>query len=148
MQQKAFTVPPPPPPPGVASESAEPWYSISPNHDIWELLLNHDSANNAEKSVLQYFCPNASSMTKTSITHPFIEEVIFLEGVLEDTTTKKMWGKGAYAYRKPGMRHGPYKAGREGCLQFVRIVPVEHAIEEEWVGKMEGLLQDGPEFGP
>ena len=143
MQQKPFATPPPPPTPGTPPDCAEPWYSISPRHDIWELLLNHDPSDNLEKSVLQYYSPGASTMTQTSITHPYIEEIIFLEGGLEDMTSRKMFGKGAYAYRKPGMRHGPYKAGREGCLQFVRIVPVEAAKEAEWVGKMEGLLHPG-----
>ena len=144
MQQKPFTTPPPPPSPSTTPESVDPWYPISPNHDIWELLLNHDPTNNAEKSVLQYYFPNSSSMTQTPITPAYIEEVIILEGALEDSTAKMVWGKGTYAYRKPGMRHGPYKAGSEGCLQFVRVVPVEHAKEEEWVGKMEGLLHPEP----
>ena len=67
-----------------------------------------------------------------------------MDGGLEDTTTRRMYGKGGYAYRKPGMRHGPYKAGKEGCLQFVRIVPVQAANEEEWVGKMEELIHPEP----
>ena len=83
-------------------------------------------------------------MTQKPLTHSYIEEIIFLDGVLEDTTTGKVWGKGVYTYRKPGMRHGPYKAGREGCLQFVRIIPVENAREEEWVGKMEEMLHPEP----
>ena len=144
MQQKPFVSPPPPPRLGANPNAADPWYSISPQHDIWELLLNHDPVDNTEKSVLQFYSPGASSMTQYSITHPYIEEVIFLEGALEDTTTRKTWGKGAYAYRNPGTRHGPYKAGREGCLQFVRIVPVEAAKEMEWVGKMEELLHPEP----
>jgi hypothetical protein len=41
----------------------------------------------------------------------------------------RRWGKsggvGAYAYRKPGMKHGPYTAGEHGCLMFVRCEPSE-----------------------
>ena len=48
--------------------------------------------------------------------------MIFLEGGLEDLTLSQAWGKGAYAYRYPGMKHGPYRALEGGCLQFVKIL--------------------------
>lgn len=35
-----------------------------------------------------------------------------------------VWGKGAYAYRKPGMNHGPFRS-EGGCLMFIVIIPVE-----------------------
>ena len=62
-------------------------------------------------------------MTDEIITHTYIEEVVFIEGGLRDVTLGQEWGPGAYAYRKPGMRHGPYVAhGTEGCFQFVKVV--------------------------
>jgi hypothetical protein len=34
-----------------------------------------------------------------------------------------VWTKGAYAYRKPGMDHGPLRS-EEGCLMFIVVIPV------------------------
>ncbi|CAP95810.1 Pc21g09130 [Penicillium rubens Wisconsin 54-1255] len=59
------------------------------------------------------------------ITHTYIEEVCTLRGGLEDISLGKSWGMGAYAYREPGMEHGPYRATKDGCLQFVKVVPVK-----------------------
>ena len=117
MEQKEFSDPPPHPMPDAIKtpERAKPWYPIAPG--IWELLLNSDSR---EKSVLQWYEPGAKSISDEIIMHTYIEEVVFLEGGLEDVTLKNSWGKGAYAYRKPGMRHGPYRAREDGCLQFVK----------------------------
>jgi anti-sigma factor ChrR (cupin superfamily) len=96
------------------------WYSIGPG--IWELLLNGERESD-HKSVLQWYEPGATSVTDEIITHTYIEEVCFIQGGLEDVTLGQGWGPGAYAYRLPGMKHGPYKASPEGCLQFVKLVP-------------------------
>jgi hypothetical protein len=73
--------------------------------------------------VLQWYEPGSKSVTDKVITHPYVEEVVFLEGGLRDVTLGVEWGQGAYAYRLPGMRHGPYVAGDSGCYQFVKMVP-------------------------
>lgn len=120
FSQKEFTTPPPHPavgtPPG--SKSALPWYSIAPG--VWEFLLN---GNTQEKAVLQWWEPNAISQQSEQITHTYVEEVCTLRGGLEDLSLGQSWGIGAYAYRHPGMKHGPYMATNEGCLQFVKIIP-------------------------
>ena len=77
----------------------KPWYFIAPG--IWELLLNGD-ANASTKSVLQWYQPGAKSVTNDIITHTYTEEVVFLDGRLEDRTLRQAWGKGACAYRYPG----------------------------------------------
>jgi len=129
LAQKEFSSPPPPPPPlGTSFDSDSvtagqgPWYPLAPG--IWELLLN-GTKDSHEKSVLQWYEPHATSPnTAEAITHPYVEEVVFLRGGLEDLTLGTAWeGPGVYAYRRPGMRHGPYRAGKEGCLMFVRVVP-------------------------
>lgn len=129
LAQKEFSSPPPPPPPPGTSFDSDsvtagqgPWYPLAPG--IWELLLN-GTKDSHEKSVLQWYEPHATSPnTAEAITHPYIEEVVFLRGGLEDLTLGTAWeGPGVYAYRRPGMRHGPYRAGKEGCLMFVRVVP-------------------------
>ena len=123
LVQKEFTNRPAHPNIGAApvtpSQEGQ-WYSIGPQ--IWELLLNGE-ADSDEKSVLQWYEPGAKSVTDEIITHPYIEEVCFLEGGLKDVTLGQGWGQGAYAYRLPGMKHGPYVASPQGCLQFVKLVP-------------------------
>jgi anti-sigma factor ChrR (cupin superfamily) len=59
------------------------------------------------------------------ITHTYVEEVCTLRGGLEDLSLARTWGIGTYAYRNPGMKHGPYRATKEGCLQFVKVGPVD-----------------------
>lgn len=119
--QKEFTTPPPLPAPGTAADSpsVHPWYSVGPG--IWELLLNGSPEH---KAVLQWWEPNNVTADKP-ITHTYIEEVCFLKGGLEDLSLEESWGIGAYAYRKPGMLHGPYRASSEGCLMFVKVIPAE-----------------------
>ncbi|KAJ5677247.1 uncharacterized protein N7477_002880 [Penicillium maclennaniae] len=117
--QKEFTTPPPLPAPGTSpdSASAKPWYLVTAG--IWELLLNGDAEH---KAVLQWWEPYTAT-TNQPITHTFTEEVCVLKGGLKDLMLGKRWGIGAYAYRKPGMEHGPYVASDEGCLMFVKVVP-------------------------
>ncbi|KAJ4480876.1 hypothetical protein J3R30DRAFT_3700334 [Lentinula aciculospora] len=107
MQQKEFSSLPPRPKLHASAQEASPWYSVGPG--IWEYSLNSSEF---------------SSATFTAITHDYIEEVIVLEGGLRDLTLQQEWGPGAYAYRLPGMNHGPYKASKDGCLEFVRCVSV------------------------
>ncbi|KAJ5092031.1 hypothetical protein NUU61_006901 [Penicillium alfredii] len=120
FHQQEFTTRPPHPPAGTPPDSrtTHPWYNVGPG--IWELLLNGDAEH---KSVLQWWEPNNISTQIEPITHTYIEEVCFIEGGLEDLSLKQAWGVGAYAYREPGMKHGPYRASAEGCLQFVKVVP-------------------------
>lgn len=47
-----------------------------------------------------------------------------VEGDLYDVNLQKGWEKGAYAYRKPGMWHGPFKS-EGGCLMFIVCIPVD-----------------------
>lgn len=99
------------------------WYTIGPG--IWELLLNGDPTSDY-KAVLQWYEPNTKSVDPVSIiTHTYIEEVNFIQGGLSDVTLGEGWGPGSYAYRLPGMKHGPYQASPAGCLQFVKLVPVK-----------------------
>lgn len=121
MEQKEFSTPIPHPTPRMDPSSAAPWRLLGPG--IWELLLN--SSPTGETSALQYYEPGAKSITDEIITHTYIEEVCFLEGGLKDVTLDQEWGKGAYAYRLPGMKHGPYEASAIGVLQFVKCSPAK-----------------------
>lgn len=113
--QKEFTTPPALPNPTQSSNS--PWTRLGPG--IWEQVLNGEKDH---KSVLQWWEPNTET-TNERISHSFIEEVCFLRGGLEDLYLGQAWGVGAYAYRLPGMLHGPYRASGEGCLMFVKVLP-------------------------
>lgn len=71
--------------------------------------------------------------------HDYVEEIVILEGDLRDLKGRKsgtgeiveggekgdgeVWTKGAYAYRKPGMEHGPFRS-EGGCLMFIVVIPV------------------------
>lgn len=73
---------------------------------------------------LQYYEPGTKSVTMDIITHHYIEGVCFLDGGSKDLTLSQRWGRGAYAYRLPGMRGGPYQAAETtGVLQFVKCIP-------------------------
>lgn len=50
---------------------------------------------------------------------------MFIEGSLKDLTLGEEWGQGAYAYRLPGMEHGPYAAGKAGCYMFVKMMETQ-----------------------
>lgn len=133
LQQQEFRSRPAHPPPGappVAFDSParapDGWYTIAPG--IWEQLLNSDNGtpDTDNKSVLQWYEPGTESVDMTRIiTHTYYEEVCFIQGELADVTLGQAWGPGAYAFREPGMKHGPYRAGEEGVLQFVKVTPAK-----------------------
>ncbi|KAL1901325.1 hypothetical protein Sste5346_001730 [Sporothrix stenoceras] len=98
----------------AASPTGQPqqWCTIGPG--IWELFLN-GIATSDNKAVLQWYEPNTTSVDPHAIiTHTYIKEVYFVQGGLADVTIGRGWGLGSYAYRLPGMKHGPYKASPEG----------------------------------
>jgi hypothetical protein len=121
--QQEFSTRPLHPPIGakpVLTPQENQWYTVG--HGIWELVLNGDAQSHS-KSCLQWWEPNVTSVKDEVITHVYIEEVCFIEGGLMDLTLGEGWGMGSYAYRLPGMKHGPYKAAPQGCLMFVKVIP-------------------------
>lgn len=107
------------------------WRTLSAG--IEELTLN---AGADRRTVLQRYAPGAE--THMVHTHSYYEEVGYLallfppipcvnlmpiqvyllEGTLTDRTLGEEWQRGAYAYRRPHMPHGPYTS-RTGCTMFV-----------------------------
>ncbi len=64
--------------------------------------------------------------------HPFWEELLILEGHMIDYGTNKLYTKGAYGCRQPGIDHGPF--GTEiGCT----------LLETVWYDRQ--WYQDNPE---
>jgi hypothetical protein len=54
------------------------------------------------------------------IEHDYFEEVYLLEGSLTDLTLGRTFASGAYAARRPGMPHGPYRTDEGATLLEIR----------------------------
>lgn len=85
------------------------------------MILNEDPLT-GQRTLLQRHEPGTLD-AKESL-HDYIEEIFIVEGDLGDKRTGEMYGKGYYAYRKPGMVHGPFYS-EGGCLMFITCTPVE-----------------------
>ncbi|KAH0495912.1 hypothetical protein TgHK011_009437 [Trichoderma gracile] len=83
------------------------WQQTTPG--IEELILNEDKST-GRKTLLQRWRPGAANPGATPFVHTFIEEVYIVEGDLTDRTLGQTFYKGMYAYRNPGMEHGPWEA--------------------------------------
>lgn len=101
------------------------WSNIESGID--ELVLNHDPST-GRRTMLQRWQPGAVNTPSRIFTHDYVEEIYLAEGDLTDTRLGKGWEKGAYAYRKPGMEHGPFKS-EKGCLMFIVCIPVKEGQE-------------------
>ena len=57
--------------------------------------------------------------------HDQSEEVVIAMGSLnwlnEDNSVQKILKVGDYVDRKPTVKHGPFQAGPDGCMMFVRF---------------------------
>ena len=104
------------------------WTKLEPGID--ELLLNHDPVT-GRRSTLQRWQPGARN-AHTSL-HDYFEEVVLLdgdfkvvpgEGTAAGMQEIEVWGKKAYAFRKPGMLHGPFMS-EKGCLMFISCTAAE-----------------------
>ncbi|KAG8668570.1 hypothetical protein FPOAC2_07867 [Fusarium poae] len=102
------------------------WSPIEPGVD--ELILNEDKQT-GRRTTLQRWQPGARNQ-KDVFVHDYVEEIYMAEGDLYDEKLQKGWSKGAYAYRKPGMRHGPFRS-EGGCLMFIVCIPVDKQGEKE-----------------
>ncbi|KAK6463256.1 RmlC-like cupin domain-containing protein [Scheffersomyces coipomensis] len=95
------------------------WIPVEGNAGIYNKILNEDKQS-GRITLLQKYEPGA--FTDNVAKHTFIEEVYIIEGELTDKGLKKTFEKGSYAFRHPGMIHGPYES-RKGCLTFIIIDP-------------------------
>lgn len=94
---------------------------------VTQLLLNQDPST-GRRTTLQRWEPGAVNVQSHPFVHGYVEEIYMAEGDLYDTVLKQRWTAGAYAYRKPGMEHGPFQS-EKGCLMFIVCIPVD------WEGK-------------
>jgi len=81
---------------------------------IDEKVLSRDPVTGDLTRLLR-FAPGVR--TGDPIAHDFWEEVLIVEGSLEDLGLGRTFSAGMYACRPPGMRHGPYACPR-GALLF------------------------------
>jgi hypothetical protein len=85
-----------------------------------ERVLAHDPET-GDLTRLAKWEPGTDSSSLGVQAHSFWEEVLILEGSIEDLTLGTTFYKGYYACRPPGMRHGPWRSV-EGVLQLeIRI---------------------------
>lgn len=108
------------------------WEHLEPG--ITQMTLNKDPTT-GRGTYLQKWEPGTENATQNFV-HDYIEEIFLIEGDLRDLKGRKsgtgdiipndkgdLWTKGSYAYRKPGMEHGPFRS-EGGCLMFIICVPV------------------------
>ena len=81
-----------------------------------------DIKNKKEHIFLYRVSPGAKIGIKA---HDDWEEVVIINGSLEwldaNGHTQQVLGTGAYVNRPPHVPHGPFKAGNQGCLMYVRM---------------------------
>lgn len=87
-----------------------------------ERILALDEKTGVATRILR-FEPGVDTTPNGTQVHDFFEEVYILEGEITDLRLGETFGAGQYACRPPGMPHGPWVAGEQGCLTFeVRYV--------------------------
>jgi anti-sigma factor ChrR (cupin superfamily) len=82
------------------------WTSDEAHPDGVSEMLLHDDGD--FRTRLLRFEPGVE--TDAVLTHDFYEEVYIISGGLVDTRLDEAFTAGMYAYREPGMEHGPYRA--------------------------------------
>lgn len=92
------------------------WTPIAGVEGLSELVLSRDQEAGSSTRLLK-FEPGCDTTSMGVQEHDFWEEVLIYEGDLHDMTLNQVFGKGEYACRPPGMRHGPWKSPN-GCITF------------------------------
>jgi hypothetical protein len=64
------------------------------------------------------FAPDLDTSPNGTMRHDYWEEVYILDGWIEDLRLGERFSAGMYACRPPGMEHGPWRSGPDGCLTF------------------------------
>jgi hypothetical protein len=98
-----------------------PWAESEDAPGVSERLLSSDTvddtASRLELTRLARWAPGLDTSAAGVIRHPYFEEVYLLQGDLEDLTLGRVFTRGHFASRPPGMPHGPYRT-RTGCLML------------------------------
>jgi hypothetical protein len=89
-----------------------PWQKIGGG--LYEKILSKDEQTGAYTRMLKF---EAGLETTEILVHDFYEEVYIVKGMLIDKTLNESFTEGMYAFRNPGMHHGPF-AAPNGCITF------------------------------
>jgi hypothetical protein len=84
---------------------------------VWEQELAVDPVS-GDATVLQRYEPGTDTGPRGVVRHDFFEEVYILDGSFTDLSLGETFTAGMYAYRHPGMEHGPWVSA-EGVRMLV-----------------------------
>jgi hypothetical protein len=84
---------------------------------VSEQVLAEDPET-GDGTALQRYEPGTDTSRQGAVRHDYFEEVYILEGSLTDLRLDETFTAGMYAYRHPGMEHGPWRSA-EGVLMLV-----------------------------
>lgn len=84
---------------------------------VSERVLSRDDRDPAVLTRLVRWAAGLDTTPAGVLTHDYFEEVYLLEGELHDLTLGTTFRAGAYAARRPGMAHGPYRTD-SGCVML------------------------------
>jgi anti-sigma factor ChrR (cupin superfamily) len=95
--------------------SDNPWRLRSPGNDAQVLSVDEESGAFTRLSRL---APGTDTSPQGVQSHSCWEEVFIVQGSILDLQLGQWFHAGMYACRPPGMKHGPWRAGDDGCLMF------------------------------
>lgn len=84
---------------------------------LTERILASDAESGTATRILR-FEPNTDTTPNGEQVHDFWEEVYVVDGEFTDLRLGQTFSAGEYACRPPGMRHGPWVSGPDGCTTF------------------------------
>lgn len=97
--------------------SGRPWEAVAPGvPGLTQKILARGPGPGVVTRLLRW-APGTDTTPLGPQVHDFWEEVYILDGSITDLSLGKTFGRGMYACRPPGMRHGPW-ASAEGCTTF------------------------------
>lgn len=100
-----------------------PWKPVVGMVGVWEKILSRDSQSGSYTRLLRL---RRGARIQEVLSHEFWEEVYIIEGSLTDVRKRRVFTKGMYACRPPGMKHGPY-VSKSGCVTIeMRYYPEKY----------------------
>ncbi|MFC1402569.1 MULTISPECIES: cupin domain-containing protein [Streptacidiphilus] len=95
-----------------------PWSDAPGSPGVSERVLSAAPSGDGDVLTrLARWAPGLDTSAAGVIRHRYCEEVLILEGELEDLTLGTVFTAGHYACRPPGMPHGPYRT-TTGCVML------------------------------
>jgi hypothetical protein len=102
---------------------AAPWVEDdSVVRGIWSQMLSTDPDSGDQTGLLRYE-PGVDTSAIGVRVHEYWEEVYILDGDLTDLRLDQTFTRGMYAYRPPGMPHGPWRSEHGVLMLEIRRYP-------------------------